>query len=509
MKTINCLTKVKMIAVLIGIILTACHQNHSGIFDITNYGALADGQSINTKAIQDAIDAAYRNGGGKVVIPAGTFVSGTLILKDKVNLHVSLGATLLGSPNLEDYIEMSWGHNCDRQPWHLIYADSVANIAITGEGIIDGNGKCFWEEYEKDEQGNMIVPRWIKAKKHKISPLIDINNSSNITVKDVTVKTGGGWNIHLFNSSIAKIKGVRIINNIYSPNSDGIDLTGCSDVRVSDCFIKTCDDAIVVKTVANSNVSERISVSNCIMETLCVGIKLGAGESYKDMRDINFSNCVCNGSSRFFGLYSKNGAVIENVVVNNLTGNTNAKLVYNRPIQLMVEKNANGIVGGIRNVIISNVAAHTDGRVLMTCDPDGFMEDIYFRDVILTYPRIEDPAAMIDGAGSNQFPRVSEFKEAGAARAAFVAENLNNLVIDNLKINWPQEFVPESWQHKERIENGTKRIHKANYSNPRETEFFALWAKNVKGGYIDASLVQASNAKMKKFNLINSTLRIK
>ncbi len=478
-------------------------------YNIKKFGAVADGKTLNTVAIQKAIDAAHKNGGGKVIIPAGTYILGTIYLKDNVNLHVSLGATLLGSPNLEDYDSIRWGHNNDRQAWHLIFADSVKNVAITGEGTIDGNGEFYWQEYEKDENGNMVVPRWIKAQKHKISPLIDINYSSNIIIKDVTVKTGGGWNIHLFNSSVAKIQGVRIINNIYSPNSDGIDLTGCSDITITDCFIKTCDDAIVIKTLRDSYESERISVSNCVMETLCVGIKLGAGESYKDMRDINFSNCIFNGTSRFFGLYSKNGAVIENIVVNNLTGNTNAKLVYNRPIQLMVQKNGDGVVGGIRNVVISNMAAHTDGRILMTCHPDGFLENIYFRDVILTYPRIEDPEAMIDGARSNQFPRVSEFREAGSARAAFVAENLTNLVIDNLKINWPGEEVPESWQHPERIENGTRRIHKHDYSNPRQCEFSVLWGKNLMGGYIHAPLAEASSKKMKTFQLKSSSIKVK
>ena len=489
-------------------IFNLCNKPVGSDYNVEDFGAIADGKTVNTEAIQNAIDAAFENGGGKVVVPPGTFVSGTIFLKSNVNFHVELGATLLGSPNLDDYTELSWGHNKDRQPWHLIYADSVTNIAITGEGTIDGNGEYFWEEYEKDEKGNMVVPRWIKAKEHKISPLIDINNSENITIKDVTVKTGGGWNIHLFNSNVAKITGVRVINNIYSPNSDGIDLTGCSDVVISDCFIKTCDDAIVVKTVADSNESERISVANCVMETLCVGIKLGAGESYKDMRDINFSNCIFNGTSRFFGLYSKNGAVIENVVVNNLTGNTNAKLVYNRPIQLMVEKNRNGVVGGIRNVIISNVAIHTEGRIMMTCDPEGFMEDIYFRDVIMTYPWIEDPVAMIDGARSNQFPRISEFREAGAARAVFVAENLDNLVIENLRIRWPGEDVPVAWQHEERIENGTKRIHKHDYSNPRQCEFSVLWGKNLQGGYIDAPLAKASSIGTKKFKLHKSNIQL-
>ncbi len=502
----------KYIITLIGILafsVFSCQKQSTSNYNILDFGAKAGGEGLNTVAIQDAINTAHKNGGGKVIIPSGTYLSGTLFLKSNVNLHVALGATLLGSPNIEDYTKMTWGHNKDRQPWHLIYADSISNMAITGLGIIDGNGKNFWEDYEKDKHGNMIIPRWIKAKEQKVSPLIDINNSEKITIKDVTVKTGGGWNIHLFNSQIATIRGVKVINNIYSPNSDGIDLTGCSDVTISDCFIKTCDDAIVIKTVEDSNESERISVSNCIIETLCVGIKLGAGESYKDMRDINFSNCVFNGTSRFFGLYSKNGAVIENVVVNNLTGNTNAKLVYNRPIQLMVEKNKNGKVGGIRNVIISNVAAHTDGRILMTSDPDGFISDIFFRDIILTYPRIEDPLPMIDGARSNQFPKVSDFKNAGAARAAFVAENVNNLVIDNLKINWPSNDVPKNWQHPERIENGTSRIHKPDYSNPRETEFSVLWAKNVNGGFIDATRCNASSDKVEKINLINSVITIK
>ncbi|WP_299552274.1 glycosyl hydrolase family 28 protein [Seonamhaeicola sp.] len=494
--------------VLIIVLLCGCSQEKA-VYNIVNFGAVGDGQTLNTQSIQKAIDQAHQNGGGKVIVPSGTFLSGTLFLKSNVNLHLEIGAILLGSPHIEDYTELSWGHNKDRQPWHLIYADSISNVAITGLGTIDGNGEHFWEAYEKDDNDNMVVPRWIKAKEQKVSPLIDINHSERITIKDITVKTGGGWNIHLFNSKIATINSVKVINNIYSPNSDGIDLTGCSDITVSDCFIKTCDDAIVIKTVADSNESERISVSNCVMETLCVGIKLGAGESYKDMRDISFSNCVFNGTSRFFGLYSKNGAVIENIVVNNLTGNTNAKLVYNRPIQLMVEKNGKGEVGGIRNVIISNVAAHTDGRILMTSDPDGFLEDIYFRDVILTYPRIEDPASMIEGARSNQFPRVSEFKEAGAARAVFVAENVSNLVLDNVKLNWPTANVPLNWQHPERIENGTTRVHKPDYTNPRETEFSVLWAKNVQGGYLDAVLAAPSNISLPKYNLNASTIRIK
>ena len=502
--------KIYPLILTLGIFLFACDtQNHkqSKTLNILNFGALGDGKKLCTNAIQKAIDQAHKNGGGKVIIPSGTFLSGTIFLKSNINLQLEKGAILLGSPNIEDYTEMTWGHNKDRQPWHLIFADNVENVSITGEGLIDGNAEYFWEPYEKDQNGEMLVPRWIKAKEKKISPLIDINNSRNIQIKDISVKTGGGWCIHLFNTSVARIRGLIIDNNIYSPNSDGIDLTGCSDVTISDCYIKTCDDAIVLKTVENSRETERITITNCIIETLCVGVKLGAGESYKNMRDVTISNCSFNGTSRLFGLYSKNGAILENIVVNNLTGNTNAKLVYNRPIQLMVEKN-NGRVGGIRNVYISNLAVHTDGRIMLSADNEGFIENVNLSDITLNYPRIEDPEPMIDGARSNQFPRVSEFRALGAAQAAIVAENIKDLNIRNLKINWPGPQVPKAWQHPERIENGTTRIHTPDYSNPRETEFAVLWGKNLNGGQISLEHTQSSSKDKPKYTLENSNIKV-
>ena len=494
---------IKIFWFLSGLVFFVQCQPASDHLNIQDFGAKPEPGFLNTNAIQRTIDKVAENG-GTVVIPAGTFITGTIELRSNVKLHLNHGAVLLGSPNIKDYSKKTWGHNKDRQPWHLIYAYNIKNAAITGSGIIDGNGEAFWEEYEKDDQGNMVVPRWIKAKEQKISPLIDMNNCRFITVKDVEVRTGGGWNIHFFNSSQINISGVKVVNNIYSPNSDGIDLTGCSDVMISDCFIKTCDDAICLKTVTDSRETERVTINNCTIETLCVGVKLGAGESYKDMRDVTISNCTFNGSSRFFGLYSKNGGILENIVVNNLSGNTNAKLIYNRPIQLMVEK-----TGGIRNVKISNITAHTDGRILMTCDKEGFIRDVSLRDVTLTYPRVEDPFPMVDGARSNQFPKVERFPEAAGARAAIVAENIENLVIQNFQINWPDGNVPDEWRHPQRIENGTRRIHQPSYKKAQEVPFSVLWGKKLRGGFFENPLAKTSGPEIKKYDLYQSEVTIK
>lgn len=501
--------------VIIALLFNFCQPKstekvNNNLFYITDFGAVADGKTLNTAAIQAAIDKAAETH-ATVVVPAGTFLLGTVFLKSNVTLDIQTGATLLGSTNIEDYKEMTWGHNQDRQPYHLIVAQNVENIKIQGKGTVDGNGEAFWEEYEKDAQGNMITPRWILPKAKKISPLIEIVGCKNVTITEITIKTGGGWNLHLHDCDLVKVDGINIINNLFSPNSDGIDITGCHDVMISNCYIKTCDDAICLKTTPDSRDCRRVTVTNCILETLCVGLKLGCNESFKDMSDVTFSNCVVNGSSRAFGIYTLEGGVYDRININNITANTNAPLVFNRPIQLMVgKKKPESKLGAIKNVTISNFTCETDGRIMMTASEDGIIENIIFRDVNLTYPWIENPAPIAPEATSNQFPSPKLHPEAGTAQAAIVAENINNLIVDNLIVNWTTaDTIPAAWKHAERIENGSKRIHRYDYTKPKQTEFAVLWGKNLKGGYLNAPLAQPSNSSKSKYELIQSTIKLK
>jgi hypothetical protein len=383
-------------------------------------------------------------------------------------------------------------------------------VIIEGKGTIDGNGESFWQEYEKDEEGNMIVPRWIMAKKEKVSPLIEITSCENVSINDISIKTGGGWNLHLHNSRIVRVNEVNIVNNLYSPNSDGIDITGSADIMISNCYIKTCDDAICLKTTPDSDECRRVSVTNCILETLCVGLKLGCNESFKNMSDVTFSNCVVNKSSRAVGLYIREGAHYENIAISNIVSNTNAPLIFNRPIQIMVEKrNPDSKLGSIRNVSVSNFICTTEGRILLTAEKGSQVENITFRDITLNYPIIENPAPFVEGSGSSQFPKTDRHPEAMEAKAAIVADNITNLVVDNLIIEWPSSnTIPEGWAHPERIENGSQRIHKLDNTNYIGTEFSVLWAKNCKGGYLNAPMAQPTSQNMKKYQLIHSDITI-
>ncbi|MBO7499710.1 MAG: right-handed parallel beta-helix repeat-containing protein [Bacteroidaceae bacterium] len=496
-------------ALAVALITLPSFGKQSLVYDITDYGAKGDSTTLNTKYIQLAIDAAAKAGGGTVYVPNGVFITGTIFLKSNTTLRLAEGGKLLGSPHIEDYTELTWGHNVDRQPYHLVCSIDQENVSIEGRGTIDGNGRYFWQDYEKDAEGRMVTPRWLLPKNKKVSPLIEMVRCQNVTVRDVNIKTGGGWNLHVHDCDLVKIQGVNIVNNIYSPNSDGIDITGCHDVIVSDCYIKTCDDAVCLKTTDDSRDCQRVTVTNCVIETLCVGLKMGCTESFKPMSDVTFSNCIINKSSRAIGIYVKEDADYNNISINNIVANTNAPLVLNRPIIIMAHRtDSTKSFGKIRNVVISNFICETEGRIILSAEEGCAIENVTLRDIMLRYPYIEDPRRYTDGPGSAQYPDERRHPDVGNAQAAVVANNIDNLVVDNLVVDWPTtDATPIEWSHPERIENGTMEVHRPDYSRARQTEMQLLWGRNLRGGYLHCPLSVASNG-APKYHLDKSTIRV-
>lgn len=210
-------------------------------FNARDFGARGDGDTLDTAALQAAIDACSADGGGTVLLPSGRFLSGTIVLKDNVTLHLSPGAVLLGSPRIADYPANAFpARDLDIggfRIWALIFADGAENIAIEGGGVIDGNGGPFKKHKVKDpDEPNDPRPRTVFFK-----------NCRGVSLRDVRLRESGMWTVHLAMCDEVRLSGLRVTSTFHL-NQDGIVLDSCRDATVSDCFVDTVDDAIVLKS---------------------------------------------------------------------------------------------------------------------------------------------------------------------------------------------------------------------------------------------------------------------
>ncbi|TVR42753.1 MAG: hypothetical protein EA402_10980, partial [Planctomycetota bacterium] len=248
----------------------------------------------------------------------------------------------------------------------------------------------------------------------------------------------------------------------------------------------TCDDAICVKTQPQGRSCEDVAVTNCVLRTACVALKLGANESFQDMRNVVMSNCTVRGSHRAIGIYSFNGATVENVSVDNVVCDTRAALMCTRPIHIdLRHRDRSRAPGAIRNVRMNGLLATSNGRCLLTAAPGQMLEDILLRDVILRYPCVDDPALSAERIGGGQFS--AENPWARQERAALVVENARNLQIDNFCPRWPTSpTVPADWTFARKAANGTQAwFSPADWQLAVDVPFAAVSARNVQGGCLD------------------------
>jgi polygalacturonase len=283
---------------IISVLFSACYDRHQtdGIYNILDYGAKGDSLTLNTGAIQKAIDKCTADGGGRVLVPQGKFITGSLMLKSNVELHLLKGAYLYGSVSVSDYPHMikcmkSYKPNgTDRQDYFgLIMAEGAENISITGQGTIDGRGALSedFRCYPITEDGSS----WHKPKRPKIIMFYDCKN---VKIHDIHTTNPNNWAQHYKRCDFLDINGV----NVYShgnANNDGIDLDECRDVTISDVIIDADDDGLVFKSLGNRD-SRNISVTNSIISSKITPIKVGT-ETGGGFQNITISNCIIRPSN--------------------------------------------------------------------------------------------------------------------------------------------------------------------------------------------------------------------
>ena len=359
-------------------------------YNIVDFGAKNDTTVLSTLAIQQAIDQCSKDGGGRVVVPAGMFKTGTIVLKSHVDLHLETGATLYGSTRLEDYTPLKPAYVSLRtqgETVQLIYADRASNVSISGFGTIDGRGSTFKKLSWNDE--GITRPH-----------LLRFIECQDITVSDVTLRNSGCWMQHYLACDRLHITGIKIFNrNNY--NNDALDLDGCHDVVVSDIIADSDDDGITLKSTS-PRLCENIVIRNCIVSSHCNAIKLGT-ETNGGFRNINISDCVvhpsADQSSQFFGDPSKrgtsvisleitDGGTLENVHVSNIVAEGTES-----PIFIRLGNRARGYakdvpvtkVGTIRGVHLQNITVNGAGQTgcSITGLPGHPVEDIWLTDITI------------------------------------------------------------------------------------------------------------------------------
>ena len=300
---------------LMGISLTVAARDYI----ITDFGAKSDTTVLCTSVLQQCIDLCSEAGGGRVVIPAGNYKTGSIVLRSNVNLHLELGATLYGSTDLQDYRCMTTSYKSLRTHTptiQLVYADSVENVVIDGYGTIDGQGRVFPKLSWNDE--GITRPH-----------LLRFIQSRNIVIKDISLRNSGCWMQHYLACDRVRIDGIKVTNrNNY--NNDALDLDGCHDVIVRGVIADSDDDGITLKSTS-PRLCEDIAIENCIVSSHCNAVKLGT-ETNGGFRNISIRGIVVkpskDQSTQFFGrprgtsalsLEIVDGGLMENVSVDGMT----------------------------------------------------------------------------------------------------------------------------------------------------------------------------------------------
>jgi hypothetical protein len=451
---------------------------------ITDLGAVGDGRTLNHTIINLAIARQSEAGGGRVVVPQGTFLAGTIEMKSGVTLHLEEGAVLLGSSDLKDYVSRVWGHHDDITPWHFLLAEDCEHIALTGRGTLRGNGPAFWEPERKDEWSF-----WIAKKRERPSPMVEIVRCCHVLIDGIRIEDSPGWTLHGHDCNHLRIEGITIRNTHFGPNVDGIDLTGCQDVIIHGCDISTGDDAIALKTSEFSKSCERITISDCLLRTSCVGVRIGY-ESREDFRDIVITNLVIPRCTRVFDLRAVEGATIERVRISNITASTDGGWPATRAVELIQLDRPNifkdllppehphfGLdrplirSSAIRDISFSGLDITTDGRITIIGKPGEPIEGVRFSDLRLRFPVLDDAGPFRNALSTGFIP--GDYADARAANAAFVMQHARDIEIDALRLRWPTYPVTGTWRmfessnrnlssfwdgHEEPIRSGSRRV---------------------------------------------------
>ena len=373
---------------------------------LSQFGTIADGKTLDTETIQNAIDSVANVGGGTVVFDGGhSFLSGSLVIKKGVELHLEAGARLIASSDYDHYLPE---HSIPKLTSNLVSETVLPRRAfiagyqahgcsITGPGQISGNSEGFIEargEYIHVMKG----PVGGKSQYLERPFTIFLIDSQEVKFHDFTLTDPAFWAIRLTGCNDSSIQKIRILTDLKVPNADGIDIDRCQRVDISDCELVTADDCISLKSCAGTSVFgdvSEIQISRCDMVSTSAAITLGT-ESVGAIRNVIVQDCIVRDTHRGFAVRAREGGLISQVVFKDSQVSTRAfspdwwghgealhvtAFRWNEPENIGEGNSERGLFGNVRDIRFENLRVTSEAGTLVWGQVDGLIDEISFSNV--------------------------------------------------------------------------------------------------------------------------------
>ena len=426
----------------------------SQVFDVRALGAVGDGLTSNTEIFRAVCQSCAEAGGGTVVVGAGRYVTGPFELFSNTELRLEAGAEVLASTEIDDYFV---DHNSMESPRiGLIYARDAENITLTGPGTLDFRGPAFmemetitpWVDFDRDytRQGQSYM-RQIEGLGDGPVKVLDRPGNSlqflgcrNVSLNRLTLKNAPNWTLHFGHCQDVFVQGLRVLNNLWIANSDGLHCTSCRNVHISDCHIESGDDSIAITTLDSScQPCENVTVSNCTLVSRSAGVRVGYGYAKSDIRNCLFQNLTIR-ANRGIGIFARNECHITDISFQQINIQTRLHAGqwwgHGEPIHISaVQMTEDLAAGSIKNVSFRDVTARSETGILIYAVEPGIIEEIRLLDVRLTLT-----ASLLGAAYAGNFdlrpalaPRQRLFQH---AEGGLYALNVAYLKVRDLWLSW-------------------------------------------------------------------------
>jgi len=402
------------------------------VFNVCSFGAKGDGKTLNTVAFQKAIDTCSQKGGGKVLVPAGTYLIGCVELRDHVNLHLAKDSILLGSPDPKDYSIKTPAFKSRTSGLYvnksLIYAEGVKNAALTGLGTINGNGDAPAFRKVRPQNNRPYLARFVACE--------------NLLLKEVSMINSANWTCHLLGCDGVKVLNVKMQAKVRA-NRDGLDIDSCRNVLVQKCVIATPDDGIVLKSTSDQPCSN-ILIEECDVSSHASAIKMGT-ESNGGYQNVTIRNCKIHD----VGISGLAMMVVDGGVMTNLHISNIQMTRVTVPIFVRLGKRSRPVcpgdpvpgVGTAQDIHFSNITI-TDASY--PCSITGLhekrIENISFKNISIQFKSTPKGRPYL----YNKVPFMEQKYPGGklyGARipaAGFYIRNVNDLKMEHISIQWGQ-----------------------------------------------------------------------